>query len=90
MSMIFWGFVLAIIAEGFLILGGNTLFTEILGWEKAPKPISNLLDITRRRVVKVLGETDANYKSDIKDILGRYQNLSEEDAGKLRDIICTP
>ena len=33
------GFFLALILEGFLIIGGKTVVTEILGWKNAPKPI---------------------------------------------------
>ena len=42
---IFLGFLLALIFEGFLIIGGRTALTEILGWKDAPKPIANILDV---------------------------------------------
>ena len=57
---IVFGFILAIIVEGFLIVGGKTLFIDIMGWENAPKPISTLLDIGRTKLVKVLGEKSEN------------------------------
>lgn len=90
-SMIFWGFILSLILEGFLILGGKTFFTEILGWDNAPKPISTLLDITRRKIIKVLGESDETKNNSVlENIYGEYQTLSENDAQIFRNIICSP
>ena len=57
-AMFFWGFLLALIVEGFFIVGGRTLFTEILGMKNAPKPISTILDIGRSRLINVLGISD--------------------------------
>src|SRR5512146_2596014 len=37
---IFFGFLLALILEGFLLIGGRTAITEVLGWKNAPAPIS--------------------------------------------------
>ena len=58
LAMIFWGFLLAIIIEGFFLISGRTLLTEILGWENAPKPISTVLDAGRAKLVNVLGENE--------------------------------
>ena len=57
-SMLFWGFLLTLILEGFLLIGGRTLLTEVLGWKNAPKPIGTALDIGRERLVDVLGVTE--------------------------------
>lgn len=57
-SMIFIGFIIALVLEGFMLLGGRTILTELLGWENAPKPISTALDEGRQRMIKVLGVTD--------------------------------
>src|SRR4030067_1963214 len=51
-SFIFYGFLLALVVEGFLIISGRTLFTEILGWKNAPKPVSTILDAGRVKLVK--------------------------------------
>jgi hypothetical protein len=87
-SMLFWGFVLALVLEGFLIISGRTLFTEVLGWEKAPKPISTILAISRNKLVDVLGVTEeaTTYQTVIAD----FSELSEEDMEKAKDSICTP
>src|SRR3989344_3611937 len=52
---IFIGFFLALILEGFLIIGGRTALTELLGWKSPPKPIANVLDAGRAKLVDVLG-----------------------------------
>ena len=95
-SFIFYGFLLALIAEGFLILSGRTLFTEGLGWENAPKPISTVLEISRNKLVDVLGVTEeipssyaqvqASYQSVVED----YESLTSEEKGEIKNFICKP
>ena len=46
-AFLFWGFILALILEGFLIIGGKTVLTEVLGWQDVPKPINTALDLGR-------------------------------------------
>lgn len=52
-----FGFALALILEGFLLIGGKTVLTEVIGWKSAPKPISTALDSGRSKLVDVLGVT---------------------------------
>lgn len=87
------GFVLAIFLEIGLLLSGKTLMTEVLGWENAPKPISAIIDTGRTRMVQVLGETDmsvlngdANSVGD--EIILLYTSLEQDEADKVKDIIC--
>ncbi|MFV1917293.1 MAG: hypothetical protein ACC618_02335 [Patescibacteria group bacterium] len=82
------GFVLALVLEGFLILGGRTLLTSILGWDNAPKPISTALDIGRAKLVNVLGASDEAATS--KSVVLDFQSLSstERDVAKIQ--ICEP
>jgi len=87
------GFLLALIFEGFLLIGGRTIITEFLGWKNAPKPIVNILDAGRAKLVKVLGVTDEipvssakNYSSD--EVLDAFQSLSPKDQGRLRGMVC--
>src|SRR3989344_8093976 len=93
MSMLFWGFLLAFIVEGFLILGGRTLFTEILGWKSAPKPLSTLLDISRTKMVDVMGVTDEMPSSSAKEqptyqsVVGEYERLSGDDKETVKNFI---
>lgn len=88
------GFLLALVFEGFMILGGKTLLTEILGWKNAPKPISTALDEGRNRLINVLGVNEeieyAEKKLDYQDILTAYEKLSDEDKEKVNKNICTP
>lgn len=94
--MLFWGFLLALILESFLIIGGRTLFTEILGWENAPKPILNALDAGRNKLVDVLGVTDevptstAREDPNLDDVVSDFQSLSPDEAEEVRSIICQP
>lgn len=95
-SMLFWGFLLALILEGFLILGGRTLFTEIVGWKNAPKPILNVLDAGRDKLVDVLGVTDqipistAHEDPTLHSVISDFQSLSSDEAEKVRSTICRP
>ena len=95
-SMIFWGFLLALILEGFLLISGRTFLTEVIGWRNAPKPISTALDVGRAKLVKVLGVTDeipdslANEPPSFSSVMGDFQQLSEEEKQKLRTIMCNP
>ena len=49
------GFILAIIVEGFFVIGGSSILTSTLGWKNAPKPVQNVLDAGRAEFIKVLG-----------------------------------
>ena len=95
-SMIFIGFVLALILEGFLILGGRTMLTEILGWENAPKPLRNVLIAGRTKMAEVLGITEeipdsyAEGVPDLYDVITEFQSLNPDDAEKFRSMICVP
>lgn len=95
-SMIFWGFLLALILEGFLIISGRTILTEILGWKNAPKPISTALDVGRAKLVDVLGVTDeipqssAREMPTVSSVVDDFQNLSGMEAQEVRLLICEP
>ena len=94
--MIFWGFMLALVLEGFLILSGRTILTEIIGWDNAPKPLSTALDMGREKLVDVLGEqseipvSSADEKSNYQSVLGNYENLGDEDKDLVKSFICKP
>jgi len=95
-AFMFWGFILAIIIEGFFIIGGRTIVTEFLGWKNPPKPVKFVLEAGRGQLVRVLGLSDeipepkvslpVSYQSIISD----YQGLSSQDAGIVRSFICSP
>jgi hypothetical protein len=95
-KMLGLGFTLAVIIEGFLLLGGRTLLTEIIGWENAPKPIAKVLDAGREKLVDVLGVSEeipqsvADEPPTIEKIIGEYQTLSPKDARELKGILCAP
>ncbi|MBI3397382.1 hypothetical protein HY045_02810, partial [Candidatus Woesebacteria bacterium] len=53
-----FGFMLALVLEGFLLLSGKTALIEVLGWKNAPKPIVTVLDMGKAQLIKVLGASD--------------------------------
>ena len=82
---ILFGFILALILEGFLLIGGRTLFTELLGWENAPKPVAVALDAGRTRLVNVLGvqtseipDTLVSEGNTVESVSSGYQSLPLE------------
>lgn len=80
---LFLGFGLAIILEGFLIISGHTVVTGLLGWENAPKPISNALDAGKMKLVDVLGVSDVAI-----DTSKSVENMSYEEIEDLKLLIC--
>jgi hypothetical protein len=96
LSFLFYGFLLALILEGFLIISGKTFIIEALGWKNPPKPISTVLDISRQKLVDVLGVKDeipmsqAAEKATSQSVVGDYVNLSIEDQQVVKSYICQP
>lgn len=95
----FFGFLMALILEGFLIVGGKTALTEVLGWKNAPKPIVNAIDIGRSKLADVLGITnqipqsnakEAAIKTSFGSFVEKFQTLTPTDAKKVKALICTP
>lgn len=96
LSLLFVGFFLALILEGFFVIGGRTVFTEILGWKNPPKPIGLALDAGREKLVKVLGITDeipsskAQDKVDTQLIIDLFDQLNPQESQIIKDYICQP
>lgn len=93
---IFFGFLLALTLEGFLIIGGKTAITEILGWKNAPKPLQVAVDSGRSKLVDVLGITDQIPQSfaagdpNVDDAVKVLQSLDPTEIKKIRSLICQP
>lgn len=93
---IFFGFLLALILEGFLLIGGRTAVTEFLGWENAPKPIKTALDMGRLKLINVLGVSDqipfsvASENPTSEDAIDLLQNLDPSETKKVKALICEP
>lgn len=93
---IFFGFLLALILEGFLLISGKTFLTEALGWKNAPKPISVALDAGRGKLIQVLGIKDqipvsmASGNATFDTAVGVFQSLNPVEAKKIKNLICTP
>lgn len=93
---LFFGFLLALILEGFLIIGGKTAVTEILGWQDPPKPILSVLDAGKGKLINVLGVESgiptslAQEKPGWEDVIEAFQKLDPAQVKKAKDIICRP
>ncbi len=93
---IFFGFLLALVLEGFLIIGGRTAITEFLGWKNAPKPLQVAIDSGRSKLVQVLGVTDEIPKSfaqddpNVEGAVSVLQNLDPSETKKVKALICEP
>lgn len=96
LAFLFYGFLFALILEGFLIIGGRTLFTEIIGWKNAPKPIGTFLETGREKLVDVLGITEevpssyAQEAPSYQSVIGDFEYLSFEDKESVKSFICEP
>lgn len=92
---IFFGFLLALFLEGFLIIGGKTALTSVLGWKNPPPYISNALDAGRSKLVQVLGISTANIPSSfakesytVQTTIQVLQNLTPSDTKTVKAIFC--
>lgn len=96
LAMMFWGFVLTVILEGFLWLSGRTVLTTMLGWKNPPKPIAATLETGRDHLREVLGETaeidSAKAKEPVtyQSVVFDYKELSDEDKSTVQKFVCTP
>lgn len=84
---LFFGILLTLILEGFLLVSGHTVLIGLLGWENAPKPIGTALDIGKEKLTNILGATPENSTS--KDVITIMQSLNPDEIKKIKAIICT-
>lgn len=93
---VFFGFLLALILESFLIIGGKTALTELLGWKNPPAPIAQALETGRTKLIQVLGVQTQIPSSFAKEEVGVQgavdvlQSLNPQDLKKVKTIICVP
>src|SRR5258706_8533993 len=93
---IFFGFLLALTLEGFLIVGGKTALTEFLCWKNAPLPLQMSLDAGKAQLVQVLGinttipSSLAKDNTSVGEVVGTLQSLNPGDLKKIKNIICQP
>ena len=91
---IFFGFLLALILEGFLLIGGRTALTEALGWKNAPKPIQIALDSGRSKLGQVLGIQNqiptsvAKENATVQSTIQTLQSLNPADMKKVKNLLC--
>ena len=95
---LFFGFILALVLEGFLIVGGKTALIQVLGWKNAPKPLESLLEVGRGKLIQVLGEkieiqipeAVSKLNPTFKDGITFFQSLNPNEAQKFKNFICKP
>jgi hypothetical protein len=93
---IFFGFLLALILEGFLLIGGKTVLTGVLGWKNPPAPLSQALDAGRSKLIQVLGaqtQIPASFAKDsttVQNAVEIMQSLKPTDLSKVKNILCGP
>ncbi len=88
---LFFGFLLTILLEGFLLLSGHTVITGLLGWKNAPKPFSTALDLGKNKLINVLGVSTSNVTAtSATDAISVLQTLNPDEIKKIKAIICTP
>ena len=93
---VFFGFLLALTIEGFLIIGGKTALTEVLGWKNAPQPLQIALDNGRSKLIQVLGIQDqipsslAKESTSVQSVVESYQSLNPADLKKVKTLLCQP
>ena len=91
---IFFGFLLALILEGFLIIGGRTAITSVLGWKNPPKALTSVLDLGKNKLIQVLGVSTTIPSSFAKDTISvqnaieTLQSLNPDERKKIEAIIC--
>lgn len=93
---VFLGFLLALILEGFLIIGGRTAITEVMGWKNAPKPLTHAIEAGRTKLIGVLGVQDeipasyANEEPTSEEAVKMLQSLAPTEIKKVKSLICEP
>jgi hypothetical protein len=91
-----FGFLLALILEGFLIIGGRTALTSVLGWKNPPAPISVALDAGRSKLIQVLGVSSQEPSSAVKEnttvtgAIELLQSMNPTDIKQIKTIFCQP
>lgn len=84
---LFFGFLLTLILEGFLLVSGHTILTSVFGWKNPPKPFSTALDLGKEKLTNTLGVIT---EPSSKDIISNMQSLNPDEIRKIKAIICTP
>ena len=80
------GFLFAVVIEGFFVVSGSTLFTSILGWRHAPKPLQSALDTGRGKLLNVLGAQDEVRTASF--VLTTYEKLDSTSRFEVESAIC--
>src|SRR3990167_7079955 len=84
-SLVAIGFLLAIVVEGFLLIGGKSILIEVFAWRNPPKPIAKILEAGRKELITVLGAKDENSS---EEVIKDYNNLPDSEKSGVRSSVC--
>lgn len=88
------GFLAAIIIEGFFVVSGSTVFTAVLGWKGAPKPIQVAVDAGRTKLIDVLGAQDIKAPekepATSQSVVADFESLDYTGRNEANKAICNP
>lgn len=91
---IFFGFALAIILEGFLLIHGSTAVTAVLGWKSPPEPVAKVLDDGKTKLTKVLDEAQIEVNQEqidpesSEEIITNFSALTDSQKTEVKAFIC--
>lgn len=86
-----FGFLLAIIIEGILLVSGGTIITKTLGWRNPPKPVALALDQGKSKLTDVLGVSEiSNQTEEITptQVISGIKDLSPSEYDSIVRLIC--
>lgn len=80
------GFILAVVIEGVMFISGSTIFTSVLGWQSAPKPIQQFVDSGRAKLIQVLGAQDDAPTA--RGMVSDFDQLDKRAQEEVKERIC--
>ena len=86
----------AIVFLIFLLIGGKTVLTSVLGWQNPPAPIAQTLDAGKSKLIQVLGvqtQIPASYAKEnvtVQNALQTIQSLAPGDIKSVKNLLCSP
>lgn len=94
-AMLLWGFLLALVLEGLILVSGKTILMSVFGWRNPPQPVDILLSTGREKFIQVLGVEDEakknqNLKTNYQTVVLDFRSLPEEERKKAKVFICEP
>lgn len=91
---VLFGIIITLVVQAVLLIGGRTTLVELIGNEKTPKVVRELLFDTSAQLSGVLGKDipvlSASDTSDTQTIFTEFNKLSSEEQSEVKEVICLP